>query len=53
MDRDGASVVNTVKMIREKLKARPLLLQLPVGSASEFEGIVDVLHAKQVTWNKV
>ncbi|XP_062068236.1 ribosome-releasing factor 2, mitochondrial isoform X4 [Lepus europaeus] len=43
MDKTGASFNYSVETIREKLKAKPLLLQLPVGEAKTFRGVVDVV----------
>ena len=37
--------------IRERLKAEPVALQLPIGSAEEFEGVVDLVTMKAVRWD--
>jgi len=50
MDRTGADFNNVVEQIRTKLKARPLLLQLPVGQESEFRGVIDLLEMRQIVW---
>ncbi|XP_061476902.1 ribosome-releasing factor 2, mitochondrial isoform X1 [Rhineura floridana] len=50
MDKNGASFTHAVESIRQKLKASPLLLQLPIGEAKTFRGIVDVVTMDQVTW---
>src|SRR3974377_1334502 len=44
MDRLGADYLRVVKMIRERLNARPLVLQLPVGEEEKFRGIIDLLR---------
>ena len=50
MDKLGADFYFTVKTIRERLNARPLVLQLPIGSESDFEGVVDLVSMKALTW---
>ena len=50
MDKLGADFYFTVKTIEERLGARPLVLQLPIGSESEFEGVVDLVAMKALTW---
>ncbi|KAM4875869.1 ribosome-releasing factor 2, mitochondrial isoform 1-T2 [Thomomys bottae] len=51
MDKAGASFSYAVESIREKLKAKPLLLQLPIGEAKTFKGIVDVVSKEKLLWN--
>jgi len=51
MDRLGASFPDTVRSIRERLGARPVLLQLPCGSAEEFRGVYDLLHRRRIVWH--
>lgn len=51
MDKTGASFNYTVESIREKLKAKPLLLQLPIGEARTFKGVVDVVNKEKLVWN--
>ncbi|XP_076995572.1 ribosome-releasing factor 2, mitochondrial isoform X2 [Tamandua tetradactyla] len=51
MDKTGASFNYAVESIREKLKAKPLLLQLPVGEAKSFKGLVDVVTKEKLLWN--
>ncbi len=46
-DRIGADFEKTVTSIREKLGARPALVQLPVGKEDSFMGVIDVLEAKK------
>src|SRR5574342_530287 len=43
LDRIGADFDRVVRMIRERLGARPVALQLPIGSESRFTGVVDLL----------
>ena len=51
MDRAGANFNAVVAQIREKLKANPLPLQLPIGSEESFRGVVDIIKMKAYEWN--
>ncbi|XP_039098003.1 ribosome-releasing factor 2, mitochondrial isoform X2 [Hyaena hyaena] len=51
MDKTGASFKYAVQSIREKLKAKPLLLQLPLGEGKAFKGVVDVVSKEKLLWN--
>jgi elongation factor G len=46
MDRTGADHARCVEMIRTRLGARPVLMQLPIGAEDLFEGVVDILEQK-------
>ena len=50
MDRTGADFDRTVRMIPDRLGAKPLVMQLPVGSESDFAGIIDLVKNKAVLW---
>src|SRR6267142_351141 len=50
MDRIGADFYRCVQMIIDRLGAKPLVLQLPIGVESEFSGVVDLVRMKGVTW---
>ncbi|GAA1534776.1 elongation factor G [Brevibacterium picturae] len=50
MDKLGADFYFTVDTIRERLGAKPLVIQLPIGSESDFAGIVDLLEMKAYIW---
>ena len=50
MDRVGADFFRCVDMIRERLNADPLLLQLPVGQEDSFKGVIDLLTMRQMMW---
>lgn len=52
MDRTGADFFRTVKIMKEKLSANPVVLQLPIGSEREFKGIVDLVTMKGVIWHE-
>ena len=51
MDKIGADFFMSVKMIRERLGANPLVIQLPIGAESKFAGIIDLLRMKAVIWD--
>jgi elongation factor G len=50
MDKLGADFYFTVRTIQERLGAKPLPLQLPIGSESEFIGVVDLVNMRALTW---
>ena len=50
MDRVGANFERTIDMIRERLGAKPLAIQLPLGVESGFRGVIDLLAMKAVVW---
>jgi len=47
MDRTGADFFAAMEDVKQKFGAKPLALQLPIGSESNFEGIVDLLRMKE------
>ena len=52
MDRVGADFWGSVEMMKQKLGTNPLVLQIPIGSAETFEGVVDLISMKSIHWNK-
>ena len=50
MDRIGADFARCVDMIVDRLGAKPLVLQLPVGSEANYAGVVDLLTMKAILW---
>ncbi len=50
MDRDGADFLNVVNQMNEMLKANAVPLQLPIGSAETFKGIVDLIEMKAIIY---
>ncbi|MDQ4093035.1 MAG: elongation factor G [Actinomycetota bacterium] len=50
MDKLGADFYFTVRTIRERLGANPLVIQLPIGSESDFQGVVDLVDMRALTW---
>ena len=51
MDRVGADFVRVLGEIRDRLKANPVALQLPIGVADEFEGVIDLITMKAIRWD--
>ncbi|MCB2176155.1 MAG: elongation factor G [Actinomycetales bacterium] len=50
MDKLGADFYFTVDTIINRLKATPLVLQLPIGSEHDFVGVVDLIYKRALTW---
>jgi elongation factor G len=50
MDRMAANFGRSVEMIKDRLGARPLVLQLPIGSEANFAGVVDLIKMKAIIW---
>ena len=50
MDRIGADVEKAVEDIRTKLRANPVLLQLPIGCEDTFAGVIDLVKMKAITF---
>jgi elongation factor G len=50
MDRLGADFFRVVKMIEDRLGARPAVMQLPIGAEDKFTGIIDLITMKAVVW---
>src|SRR5205823_13990631 len=52
MDRMGADFPRCVQMMVDRLGARPLVVQLPIGAESEFKGVVDLAEMKAIVWQE-
>jgi elongation factor G len=52
MDRIGANYMRCVEMIRDRLGAKPLVTQLPIGVESDFVGIVDLVTMRAIRWQE-
>ena len=52
MDRIGANFFRSVDMIRDRLKAKPVCLQIPIGSEDKFDGVVDLINGRSVRFEK-
>ena len=50
MDRTGADFERCVRMIRERLGAKALVIQLPIGAEAEYQGVIDLIKNKAVVW---
>ena len=51
MDRSGANFERCVDMIKKRLGARPLPVQIPIGSEDNFKGMVDLVEMKALVWD--
>jgi elongation factor G len=50
MDRIGADFYRCVEQIKDRLGAKPIVLQLPIGEESNFAGVVDLVRMRAVIW---
>jgi len=50
MDRTGADFYRCVDMMKSRLGATPLVIQLPLGAESDFLGLIDLIEMKQMRW---
>jgi elongation factor G len=50
MDRVGADFTRSVRMIEEKLDARPVVIQIPIGIESTFTGVIDLVEMRSIHW---
>ncbi len=50
MDRTGANFYRCVEMIKDRLGAVPLVIQLPIGSEADFKGCVDLIKMQAIIW---
>jgi elongation factor G len=51
MDKMGADFEHAIDTIRKRLNARPVAIQLPIGTEDKFKGIIDLFEMKAVLWN--
>ncbi len=52
MDRTGANLDHAVETMRARLNARPVPLQMPIGTEAGFRGVVDLIDMKAYTWDE-
>jgi elongation factor G len=52
MDRIGADFFNVVEMIKDRLKAVPLVVQLPLGAEENFRGVIDLIRMQAIVWDE-
>jgi elongation factor G len=50
MDKLGADFYRSVEMIEERLGAKPVVVQLPVGAENDFAGVIDLIEMKALIW---
>lgn len=51
MDRIGANFYNVESQIKERLKANPVPINIPIGAEENFKGVVDLIQMKAIVWN--
>lgn len=51
MDRVGATLEKSFDMLRERLGANPVRIQMPIGAEEKFEGVVDLVKMKALLWD--
>ncbi|GAB4171947.1 MAG: elongation factor G [Wenzhouxiangellaceae bacterium] len=51
MDRTGANFKRVVGQIKDRLGARPVPVQLPIGAEENFEGVIDLVRMKAIYWD--
>jgi elongation factor G len=52
LDRIGADFLGTVEMMKSRLHANPLILQLPIGVEESFRGVIDLVQMKSIIWDE-
>ena len=52
MDKIGADFFDCVRSVIDRLGAKPLVMQLPIGAESDFKGIIDLVRMKGVVWDE-
>jgi len=51
MDRIGADFFNVIEMMKDRLNAKPLIMQLPVGAEDTFRGAIDLIEMNHIVWD--
>ncbi|WP_104710312.1 elongation factor G [Helicobacter felis] len=51
MDRIGANFYNVENQIKERLKANPVPINIPIGAEDTFQGVIDLVAMKAIVWN--
>jgi elongation factor G len=51
MDRAGANYFRCVDQIKSRLRANPVIIQLPIGAEENFEGVIDLIRMKAIYWD--
>ncbi len=50
MDRPGADFYHAIDTIRERLYAKPVAIQMPIGAEDQFKGVIDLVEMKSILW---
>lgn len=51
MDRSGADFFRVAKQVQDRLKARPAVMQVPIGKEENFKGVIDLVKMRAIYWN--
>jgi elongation factor G len=51
MDRAGADFYRVLRQVKERLRGNPVALQIPIGAEETFQGVVDLIKMKAITWD--
>ena len=51
MDRTGANFENAIQEMRDRLKANPVPVQVPIGEGEMFRGVIDLIRNKAIIWH--
>src|SRR5687768_17840759 len=51
MDRVGADFFKVYRQMRERLRANPVPIQIPIGAEENFQGVVDLVRMKAIVWD--
>lgn len=52
MDRTGANFLRVLDQMRDRLRANPVVIQLPIGAEDKFEGVVDLVSMRAIYWDE-
>ncbi len=52
MDRSGADFFSVVEQVKDRLGAKPVPLQVPIGAEADFKGVVDLINVQAIIWNE-
>lgn len=51
MDRTGADFINALNSMKDRLKANPIPVQIPIGAGAMFRGVIDLIMNKAIIWH--
>ena len=51
MDRSGADFFRVAKQVQDRLKANPVVMQVPIGKEENFKGVIDLVKMRAIYWN--